>query len=138
MTAPPGLPLAPPAHPGVTRFDVLCGPRAVETVLRLLGTWADDRALAQHARTRLTHVMDAALDHGLRFEPRAVTISVRWVDVERVRVDLRWFGGAEAARRQRAGRDLSTTIATLEALTVEWGVGRRAGVAVQWVVADVS
>lgn len=124
--------------PGVTRFDVLCQPQIVETVLDLMGRWAEDRALPANGRRRLAYLMGAAVEHGMRFGPRALTIAVRWTGVDQVRVDLRWLGSADAARPDGRRHDLSSTISTLDALAVEWGVGRIGDVSVQWIVADTA
>lgn len=124
--------------PGVTRFDVLCRPRLVETVLDLTGRWAEDRALPANGRQRLAHLMHAAVEHGMRFEPRALSISMRWIDPERVRVDVHWFECTDAARTDGDGHDLASTIDTLDALAVDWGVGRTGDVSVQWLLADIA
>ena len=138
MTSQPhGMP-TPRSEPGVSRFDVICQPGIVETVLGLIARWADDRALPENARRRLGYLMGAAVEHGTRFEPRALTVSVRWVGVERVRVDLRWYGGADAARQERPAQALAGTIATLDALAEEWGLGHNGSAWIQWIVADVS
>lgn len=138
MSARPSVPLAPPALPGVTRFDVLCQPGVVETVLDLVGRWTEDRALPTNGRRRIAYLMGAAVEHGLWFRPRALTILVRWTDVERVRFDIRWFGASETAHPDGSRPDLSVTISTLDALAAEWGVGHRGTVSIQWIVADTT
>jgi hypothetical protein len=134
---PDRLPGADPA-PGVTRFDMLCQPRIVETVLDLMGRWAEDRALPENVRKRLDYLVGAAVEHGMRFEPRALAVSVRWTGLEQIRIDLRWFGCNNAARSHSRGHDLAATASTLDALAVEWGVGRLGDVSVQWIVANTA
>ncbi len=138
MTSQPRGMLAPRPEPGVSRFDVICQPGIVDTVLDLMARWADDRALPENARRRLGYLMGAAVEHGTRFEPRALTMLVRWVDVEQVRVDLRWYGGADAALPERPEQALAGTVATLDALAAEWGLGHNGTAWIQWIVADVA
>lgn len=123
--------------PGVTRFDVICrvDAEAETTIVRLVETWAEDRALQVEARVRLATLVRAALDHGLAFNPRAVTVLVRWLDLERVRVDLRWWGCAEAARPHDGRHGLDATVSTLDALADDWGVRRTGPGWVHWLVA---
>lgn len=138
MSSQPRGMLTPRTEPGVSRFDVICQPGIVDTVLDLTSRWADDRALPENARRRLGYLLGAAVEHGTRFEPRALTMLVRWVGVERVRIDLRWYGGTDAARQERPEQALAGTIATLDALATEWGLGHNGSAWIQWIVADVS
>ena len=138
MTAYADRPLSADVPPGVTRFDLACQPRVAETVLELIAGWAEDRALPEDGRRRVACLMGTAIEHGMRFEPRALTISVRWVGAERIRVDLRWYGTAETARPGGAVHDLAATISTLDALAVDWGMGRIGNVSVQWIVSDTT
>ena len=138
MTTQPRGALIPCSQPGVSRFDVICQPHLVDTVLDLIARWADDRALSQNGRRKLAYLMGAAVEHGTRFAPRALTVFVRWVDVERIRVDLRWYGCADAACREQPAHGLAGTISTLDALAVEWGLGHTGGAWIQWIVADVA
>jgi hypothetical protein len=108
---------------GVTRFDVVCHPHVVETVLTLTRRWADDRALSDVARERLSAVVRAALEHGLRFDPRAAVIRIQWLDADRVHVDVRWFGCSDTARPTPAKNDVQATISTLDTHADQWGFG---------------
>ncbi|UMG91831.1 hypothetical protein [Nocardioides sp. TF02-7] len=130
--------VGPPTLPGVTRFDVLCRPGVVETVLGLVDRWASDRALSEGSVTRLESLMRVTLAHGLRFGPRRLTLLIRWQDLERVRVDVRWSGCSDAAAADQGGHDLQATIATLDALAADWGVARDDGGWLQWIVADTE
>jgi hypothetical protein len=79
-----------------------------------------------------------ALSHGLRFHPRAVTVLVRWDDVERVRVDLRWHAcDAGAEPDEGGGYDVEAHILSLNALTHAWGIGRTRSGWVQWLLVDL-
>jgi anti-anti-sigma factor len=129
---------ATPTTPGVTRFDLLCHPEVVESVLALTRRWAEDRALSYAARERLATLTRAAMAHGLQFDPRRVTLLVRWLDLDRVRLELKWFGCSGAARPGTASSDVTATIATLDALSDEWGVGRRGDGWLHWIVADTT
>jgi hypothetical protein len=122
--------------PGVTRFDVVCRSHFVDTVLALTRRWAEDRALQDGAVTRLVRLMRAAVVHGRRFDPRGVTLLIRWQDPDRVRLDLRWRGCTRTARPSKAGDDVGATISTLDGSADEWGVVRRGHGWAHWMVFD--
>ena len=124
--------------PGVTRFDLPCHSRVVGTVLAQTRRWASDRALPDLACTRLSLLTCAAMRHGLRFDPQAVTLLLRWSDPDRVRLDVRWRGCSSTARTDAGGREVRTTIATLDALAAEWGVEPVPSGWVLWMVADAA
>lgn len=122
--------------PGVTRIDVVCQPQAVGTVLAATRRWADDRALPVVACERLTGLVYAAIGYGLRFDPRGVTLLIRWIDPDRIRLDLRWHGCSATARESTADCDVSETISTLDAIAETWGFGRGRRGPVHWMVVD--
>lgn len=125
--------------PGVTRFDVPCrGHGTSDTLQSLIRGWADDRALSAGASGRLVALARAALAHGLRFEPREVALLVRWCDLERVRLDLRWIDCRDTARPDPEGDDVDATISTLDTLAADWGVTCVEGTWVHWIVADIG
>lgn len=122
--------------PGVTRFDLVCRPGAMETVLTLTRRWAEDRALRDRASARLAVLVRAAMAHGLRFEPRAMTLLVRWLDRDRVRVDLRWFDCSGAARPSPGADEVGATMWLLDTVADTWGIGRKGSGWVHWIVVD--
>ncbi|MDF1605795.1 hypothetical protein [Nocardioides sp. YIM 152315] len=122
--------------PGVARFDLLCHREVVETAVRLTDRWADDRALTGVDRERLVSLTHAAMTHGLRFEPSRMTLLIRWLDLDRVRLDLRWVGCSSTALPGTASRDVDATISTLDAIADEWGVGHSGSDWVHWIVAE--
>lgn len=122
--------------PGVTRFDVVCRPDAVETTLALTRRWAADRALPDLAWARLAVVLRAAMAHGLRFDPRGVTLLVRWLDLDRVRLELRWRQCASTASPGAGADAVEDTTWLLDTIADDWGVGRSGGSWVQWIVVD--
>ncbi|MBZ5740648.1 hypothetical protein [Nocardioides mangrovi] len=124
--------------PGVTRFDLVCHPDVVDTALELVGRWAEDRVLPEAGQERLLSLTRAAISHGLRFAPRGVIILVRWLDLERVRLDARWVGGSSSAQPGAADADVGATISTLDVLADEWGVGRAGDGWVLWMVAATA
>ncbi|WP_460709679.1 STAS domain-containing protein [Nocardioides dilutus] len=121
---------------GVTRLDLVCGPDVARTAQELTRRWARDRALPAASVSRLGALVLAAITHGLRFDPRSVTIAVRWVDLDRVRVDVRWKGCSATARPAGASGDLESTTGTLDALAEDWGFSTNAWGPVQWMVLD--
>ncbi len=123
--------------PGVSRFDLICGPRVSETCEQLVRRWAQDRALPARAADRLCALSSAALGHGLGYGPRGVSVILRWADVDRVRVDVRWHGCTPVSRRTVSSQKLQSTIALFDALAESWGFGHGSPGS-QWMVVDSS
>jgi anti-anti-sigma factor len=121
---------------GVTRLDLVCGPQVAQTAQELTRRWAQDRALSTASSKRLASLVLAAVAHGLRFDPRSLTITMRWLDPDRVRVDVRWKGCSGTARTSEAEGDLESTAGTLDAFAQEWGFGTSSGGPIQWMVLD--
>ncbi len=121
---------------GVTRMDLVCSPRIEFTAQQMARRWGRDRALPAEAVDRLATLVLAAVRHGLRFGPRGVTILVRWLDTDRVRVDVRWRGCSGSALSRGPAGDVESTAATLDALAEGWGFGASSVDPVQWIVLD--
>jgi hypothetical protein len=132
------VPMEDQRTPGVTRFDVVCQPEAEHTVLELVRGWAEDRALREPARMRLTALVRAALGHGLAYHPRAVTVLVRWCAPEQVRVDLRWWGSAATVRSHQSDDEVEAMVSVLDALAVHWDVAVTDVGWVHWLVASTD
>lgn len=142
MTRPQRRPRVPDAtdtdgtQPGVTRFDLVCRTGIVENVLALTRRWAEDRALRDRASARLAVLVRAAMAHGLRFDPRTMTLQVRWLDRDRIRVDLRWFDCAAAAKPSPGADRVGATTWLLDTVANTWGIGRTRNGWVHWIVVD--
>lgn len=121
---------------GVTRLDLMCGPHVAHTAHELVRRWGRDRALAASAMDRLASLVVAAVAHGLRFDPRSVTITMQWLDLDRVRVDVRWRGCSTTATVPASDGALESTVGTLDALAEEWGFSTSSWGPVQWMVLD--
>lgn len=126
----------PAAVAGVTRFDLICSAETADTVQRLARRWGEDRALSSAAVGRLRMLVRAAVEHGLRFEPRGVTVTLRWLDVNRARIDVRWHGCRATAQPSVTMSDLESTAAALDVLTDDWGFATSRLGPVQWMVID--
>lgn len=124
------------AAAGVTRVDLVCGPHVAHTAHELVRRWGRDRALAASALDRLASLVVAAVAHGLRFDPRSVSIAMQWLDLDRVRVDVRWRGCSATATVPSAEGELESTVGTLDALAEEWGFSTSNWGPVQWMVLD--
>lgn len=124
------------SSPGITRFDLVCRPYFGDAVLGLTRRWATDRALNRLAAERLANLVCAGVAHGQRFDPRGVTVVIRWEDPDRVRLDLRWLGCAKAARPSKDIDEVRETISTLDRCADEWGLGRSRLGWVHWMVFD--
>lgn len=121
---------------GVTRFDLICNARTPITVPGLARRWGEDRVLAPAAVHRLAMLVRTATEHGLRFDPQGVTLTLRWLDVDRVRIDVWWEGCRPTARRGVSDSDLESTAAALDALAEDWGFAASRSGPVQWMVID--
>jgi hypothetical protein len=111
-------------------------PEVVQTVLGLLRRWAENRALSEVARVRIASLVRAAMGHGQRFGPRALTILIGWVDPDRVRLEVRWLGCSASARVNMSGADVGVTISTLDTLADDWGFGRGQRCWIHWMIVD--
>ncbi len=123
--------------PGVSQYHLICGPHVRDATVELLGRWAQDRAVPTSGADRLTLLSSAAIAHGLLFRPRAVTVSLRWVDPDRVRVDLRWHGVAGVAPGSVTQAKLDSTIAIFDAVADNWGFGH-GSTTTHWLVLDTA
>lgn len=126
----------PPATgPGVSRFDLPCGPQAPDDALELVGRWARDRALPAPAMDRLCQLTSAALAHGTRLHPRSVTVRLRWTDADRVLLDVQWHG----ARRVHpiAASKTDEIARVMDAAADSWGFESGA-TPDHWMVLDTS
>lgn len=121
--------------PGVSRFDLICGPRVRETCEQHVRRWAQDRALPARAVDRLCVLTSAALGHGLPYGPRGVSVIMRWADHDRVRVDVRWHGCTRVSRSTVSSQKLESTVALFDAVAESWGFGHGSPGS-QWMVVD--
>ena len=126
---------------GVTRIDLVCGPAIEQTAEALTRRWAQDRALRGPIAERLAGLALTATEYGLRFGPRGLTLQIRWLDLDRVRLEVRWHGGSGAALPisrdpSRARRDIEQVAASLDQMADEWGISSDAQAPVHWMVLD--
>lgn len=124
------------APAGVTRLDLVCGPLVTHTVHDLARRWGQDRALSSDASSRLVSLVLAAVSHGLRFRPRSVTITLQWLDTDRVRIDVRWKNCSGTAQPGATTSDLEGMVGTLDNLAEEWGFLSGRWGPIQWIVLD--
>jgi hypothetical protein len=118
-------------------MDLVCGPHVARTAHDLVLRWGRDRALSAAALGRLSALVLAAMAHGLRFDPRRVGIAMRWIDLDRVRVDVTWKGcSATAVPSAIDDEELDATAETLDTYAAEWGFGTGRTGPIQWMVLD--
>jgi hypothetical protein len=122
--------------PEGTRMDLVCGPRVAATARDMARRWGEDRTLSEAAVTRLTALVHAAVGHGLRFGPRAVTVTVRWIDPDRMRVAVRWNASWALALSSLDDGVLDQTVAILDAFSQEWGFCAGRHGPVHWMVLE--
>ncbi len=123
-------------YAGVTRSEVLCGPRTADTAVELARQWGQDRVIGSAAVDRLADVVLAAVANGLRFDPERVTLTLQWLDLDRIRVAAEWRGCSRAAPTRDSGYDARASLATLDALADHWGFESSRSGRMQWMVLD--
>jgi hypothetical protein len=123
--------------PGVSRLDLICGPGVREACEAHVRRWARDRALPTRAADRLCFLTSAAVGYGLLYHPRGVSVIMRWLDLDRVRVDVRWHGCARVSRGTVSTERLESTVALFDAVAESWGFGHGSP-GTQWMVVDSS
>lgn len=121
--------------PGVSRFDLPCGPQAPDDAVELVGRWARDRALPAPAMDRLCRLTSAALAHGTRLHPRSVTVRLRWADPDRVLLDVQWHGARQV--HPIAGSKADEIARVMDAAADSWGFESGA-TPDHWMVLDTS
>jgi hypothetical protein len=126
---------------GVTRIDLVCGPAIEQTAEALTRRWAQDRALRGPIAERLATLARTATEHGLRFEPRGLTLQIRWLDLDRIRLEVRWHGCSSTAHPSfrdpsRARGEIERVAAVLDEMADEWGIGSEARDEFHWMVVD--
>jgi hypothetical protein len=111
------------AGPGASRFDVACGPQVRDTCAGHVRRWARDRALSERAADRLCVLTSAAVGHGLRYGPHGVSVIIRWMDPDRIRIDVRWHGCSGVTRSSVDTQALESTIDLFDSVAESWGFG---------------
>lgn len=121
---------------GVSTITLASGPQIRAQVEDFMRRWAQDRALSSSASERLRRSASAAVGHGLMVRPLRLTLSVRWIDLDRVRLEFRWHGCTSASSTSRDDdRAWTAALAALGTEAQSWGV-RRAQETIQWMVLD--
>ncbi len=123
--------------PGVSRYHLPCGPRTEGDTVELVRRWGRDRALPARAMDRLCLLTAAAMAAGTRYRPRSVTVLLRWVDPDRVRLDVQWHGPRGVPPDAVAEPDVMATAHLVDALADTWGV-EGGSTPAQWMVLDTS
>lgn len=121
--------------PGVSRFDLECHPGVRQDAVMVTRRWAEDRALSAEARERLVRLARTAVDHGLRFQPRGLTILLRWTDVDRVRLDISWIDCSATALSGGDPCEVEEAISVFDSLAQDWGVAPSDTGWAQWMIA---
>lgn len=126
---------------GVTRIDLVCGPAIEQTAAALTRRWAQDRALRLPISQRLATLALTATEYGLRFGPRGLTLQIRWLDLDRIRLEMRWHGCSNAALPSsrepfRARGEIEQVAAVLDEMADDWGISSDAHAPVHWMVLD--
>jgi hypothetical protein len=121
---------------GITRLDFVCSPHLGPTAQALARRWGEDRALPARAVDRIATLVAAAVGHGLRFGPKSMTLALRWLDLDRVFIDVRWHKCLSTAASSVHEGGIESTVAIFDSLSAEWGFGASASGPAQWMVVD--
>ena len=81
-------------------------------------------------------IASSAVKQGLVHEPRALTLALRWVDLDRVRLDFRWHACVARFPGRDHQREQAPALATLRAESQTWGLMHRGHQTTQWIVLD--
>ncbi|WP_156390979.1 MULTISPECIES: hypothetical protein [unclassified Nocardioides] len=106
----------------MTTFDLDCRPGVDRRAVTATRRWAEDRAVGAQARERLVCLALAAVEHALRFDPARVAILLRWLDLDRILLDVGALGCSGTARHGVDPCDVKEATPVFDALAQEWGV----------------
>lgn len=128
--------------PGTTRFHLMGNPTATTTARDLVRAWCRDRAVPVQAADRLVVLVQTATRVALERDPRRVAVGLRWLDPDRVILDVRSRGcsspGPAAARHGRRSTRTSPAAMVFDVTAQGWGSRLRATESVQWFVVDTT
>lgn len=127
---------AEPNQVGITRLDLACSPQLGCAAQALARRWGEDRALSTGAVNRIATLVAAAVGHGLWFGPKSMTMTLRWLDLDRVLIDVTWHKCLSTAASTVREADLESTVSIFDSLSSEWGFGARGLGLAQWMVVD--
>ncbi len=133
------LPVETADGPGVTRFHFIGNTEAEPAACDRARRWCTDRAVPAPAADRIVLLVRAATSLALELDPRRVAVGMRWLDADRVVVDVCSRGRATScsAARARAARAGSSTI-VFDAASEGWGLQHRATESVHWFVVNTQ
>jgi hypothetical protein len=128
--------------PGTTRFHLLANPTATTAARDLVRAWCRDRAVPGQAADRLAVLVQTATRVALERDPRRLAIGLRWLDPDRVILDVRSRGcsspGPVTARHGRRSAHTSPAAMVFDVTSQGWGSRLRATESVQWFVVDTT
>ena len=104
-------------------------------VVAVARRWCVDRALRPWTLMTVASLMSEAVSYGLRHGAQGLDLSIRWVDLDRVRLELAWRGcGARPMTADPVGQ---ASVPLFDRLADAWGVEAAAdGEAWQWFDVD--
>lgn len=90
--------------------------------------WCVDRALRPATVTAAATLVDEAVAYGFRFGPRGLLMTIRWLDLDRFRIDLVWQGcTAQALATGADGESLQRSVRAFDRMAEQWGLGTTGG-----------
>lgn len=128
--------------PGTTRFHLQGSSTATTAARDLVRAWCRDRAVPGQAADRLVVLVQAATRVALERDPRRVAVGLRWLDPDRIILDVRSRGcsspGPVAGRHAHRSAQASPAAMVFEVAAQGWGSRLRATESVQWFVVDTT
>ena len=128
--------------PGTTRFHLSGNPAATTAARDLVRAWCRDRAVPGLAADRLVVLVQAATRVALEGDPRRVAVGLRWLDPDRIILDVRSRGcsraGPVAGRPGRRSPHTSPAEVVFDVAAQGWGSRLRATESVQWFLVDTT
>ena len=89
-------------------------------VLAIARAWCADRALGPGIVAAVTDLVREALSCGCRSGAAEVSMTIRWIDLDRMRIELVWHDAVASAMTQDGEQRASTD--EFDRLTDRWGV----------------
>jgi hypothetical protein len=110
---------------GVVRRVLACTPTAGTDAVSAARRWCVDRAMRTETVTDVLRLVEEAVAYASRFGPRGLVMTMRWVDLDRMRIELAWQGCAAQAlaSASSSGECLQRASRVCDALAETWGLG---------------
>jgi hypothetical protein len=124
---------------GIVCLGLTCTPTTGEDAVAAARRWCLDRAVRAETVTDVVRLVEEAVAYGFRFGPRDLVMSMRWADLDRMRIELAWQGCAAQAVAMDGppGECLQRASRVFDGVAEAWGLGTTEdGESWQWFTVD--